>query len=291
MRIALVFDRNRPDTWGIYFLRAFESLGIAVEHFWLRDAEAIPRGFDLYLRVDHGSYDRDWPKLLKPSAFIVSDTHLFKPYQAIVRQARQYTTLFCGHRDGALRLRRMGLPATWLPAACDPEIHSADPQPPTYDLAYVGSEGGLARSIFLQSLRERYPRSFLDTADHRTMKQIYSCARIGINWGYGDFPERGTFNMRCFEIMAAGALCLTNAVSDGSVEELGFRDQEHLVLYRNPSDVPSLIDYYLVHETERAAIAAAGQQQTLAHHTYADRVATLLAHVGLMPVASESLSR
>ena len=84
--------------------------------------------------------------------------------------------------------------------------------------------------------------------------------------------------MRCFEIMAAGALCITNSVQDGSVERLGYQDREHLVLYRVPAEVPSLIDHYLSHEQERTAIAAAGVQQTLAHHTYTHRMAALLTH-------------
>ena len=117
MRIALIFDRRREDTWGLYFARALERLTVTVQHFWLRDADRIPRDFDLYLRIDHGSYERDLPRDLRPSAFIVSDTHLRKPFRAIRRQARQYTYLFCGHRDGAMRLRRLGMPAVWLPAA------------------------------------------------------------------------------------------------------------------------------------------------------------------------------
>jgi len=285
MRIAVIFDQRRDDTWGIYFLRAFRQLGVEVRHAWLRDARQLPATFDLYVRVDHGSYEQDMPPMHRPSVFIISETHLVKPFRAICRQASRYTYCFCGHRDGALRLKQRGIPAIWLAAACDPNLHHGPPQPLRYDVAYIGHEGGLARGIFLQSLRERYPRNYLKTAPYQQMPDIYGAARLGVNWGYGDFPDRNTLNMRCFEIMAAGALCLTPVVQDGSVEALGYRDREHLVLYRTPAEVPGLIDHYLNHEGERARIAAAGMQQTLAQHTYLHRVVALLAHVTGRPWA------
>lgn len=285
MRVAVIFDQHRDDTWGIYFLRAFRQLGVEVQHAWLRDAQQLASAFDLYVRVDHGSYEHDLPPTHRPSAFIISETHLAKPFRAIRRQAPRYTCCFCGHQDGARRLQRLGIPAVWLPAACDPELHHGPPQPVQYDVAYVGSEGGLARGIFLQSLRERYPRSYLDAAPYQRMPAIYGAARIGVNWGYGDFPDRNTFNMRCFEIMAAGALCLTPIVQDSSIEALGYRDREHLALYRTPAEVPGMIDYYLNHEEERARIAAAGMRHTLAHHTYTHRAAALLTHITRRPWA------
>lgn len=291
MRIALIFDQTREDTWGFYFLRAFRQLGVEIQHHWLRDADRIPAGLDLYVRVDHGSYERDLPPALTPSVFVISDTHLTKPFAAIRRQAPRYTWCSCGNRDGAQRLQQQGIPAIWLPSGCDPEIHRGPPRPADqsesrggprpaqYDVAAVGYEGGLARSLFLQSLRERYPRHYLDTAPYQQMREIYGSAKIGVNWGYGDFPDRNTFNMRCFEIMAAGALCLTPVVQDGSVEALGYQDRESLALFHSPQEVPALIDYYLSHDAERARLAAAGARHTLDHHTYVHRAAALLTHV------------
>ena len=42
------------------------------------------------------------------------------------------------------------------------------------------------------------------------------------------------------------------------------------------SSCKAKIDYYLSHETERAAIAAAGQNRTLAEHTYLHRMRALM---------------
>lgn len=276
MRIALIFDAERADTWGIYFQRALAQFPVEVTHCWYRDLPRLTGSFDFYFRIDHGSYDFPWPRNRAPAAFIVSETHLAKPFQAIRREAGRYAALFCGHREGALRLARQGFAAHWSPCGCDPALHVAAPQPPRWDFAYVGHDVGLARNIFLQSLRERFPNSYVGTAPHTAMASIYGAARIGVNWGFGDFPGRETFNMRVFEVMAAGALLLTNAVRDESIERLGYRDRRHLVVYRDPREVPSLIEYYLAHESERAAIAGAGQDHTLRHHTYAHRVADIL---------------
>ena len=42
MKLALIFDKTRPDTTGGYFERACRTLGVAADHWWLRDAERIP---------------------------------------------------------------------------------------------------------------------------------------------------------------------------------------------------------------------------------------------------------
>ena len=46
----------------------------------------------------------------------------------------------------------------------------------------------------------------------------------------------------------------------------------HFVLYRRPSELFELIDFFLSHDDERRRIAEAGYRQTLAHHTYLHRV-------------------
>ena len=64
--------------------------------------------------------------------------------------------------------------------------------------------------------------------------------------------------MRMFEVMAAGALLVTNALANTDLEALGFEDRRHLVLYRRPEELLPLIDHYLAHEAEREALSEAG---------------------------------
>ena len=78
--------------------------------------------------------------------------------------------------------------------------------------------------------------------------------------------------MRCFEIMACGALLLLNEVPGNTHRELGMIPGTHFVLYRHPKELFERINYFLSHEEERQRIAEAGYQETLARHTYLHRV-------------------
>jgi spore maturation protein CgeB len=51
-----------------------------------------------------------------------------------------------------------------------------------------------------------------------------------------------------------------------------FEPGKEVVAYRSVEACAELIQYYLVHEDERAAIARAGQERTLQEHTYYHRM-------------------
>ena len=276
MRVALVFDRDREDTIGIYFQRAFRHTRHRVDHFWLRDAARIPDDYDLYFRIDHGDYRHDLPSRLRPRAFWVCDTHLEQSYKRIVRQAPRYDVVFCALREGAKRLRRRGVEALWIPgAACDPELHRQLPLPRIYDVGFVGHDGGVPRKLYLQALRERYANSWIGQAPHLRLSEIYSQTKIGFNYAI----RNETLTMRAFEVMACGALLLSNPVDPEALTRLGARAGEHFVVYRTPTELFGLIDRYLAHDREREAIAACGQQLALSRHTYWHRLQQMLPHL------------
>ena len=276
MRLALIFDRAREDTIGIYFQRAFKHTRHRVDHFWLRDAERIPADYDLYFRIDHGDYRSDLPSRLHPRAFWVSDTHREKPFRQIARQARRYHIVFCAMREGARRLRQRGVEALWIPGgACDPEIHRQLPLPRVYDIGFVGSDGGIPRKFFLQELRERSPSCWIGPAPYQRIAQIYSQSKLGFNYAI----RNETLTMRAFEIMACGAMLLTNPVDPEALTRMGAREGEHFVVYRSPHELFRLIDRYLARESERLAIAARGQQLALSRHTYWHRLQQMLPHL------------
>ncbi|MBI4341312.1 MAG: glycosyltransferase family 1 protein [Candidatus Omnitrophica bacterium] len=272
MPIALIFDKRRDDTTGSYYERACAALGIAAEHWWLRDAGRLPQGYELYVRFDQGDeYLTPLAPTHRPRIFVAFDTHLPHSWKKIRRIAPSYDLVACCHRDAAERLRN-GL---WLPVACDAQVHQSPPGLARgRDVAFIGTSGGVPRKFFLQALRERYPNSFIGAADYREMGTIYGAARVGFNYSIA-----GDLNMRVFEVMAAGSLLVTDALPSGDLSRLGFEDRRHLVLYRTPSEAFKMIDHYLAHPTERQAIASAGQRLALAEHTYAHRLKTLLSTV------------
>ena len=121
-RVALIFDTiQRPETAGVYCRRALEKL-VAVEHFQLHEMDRVPRqGFDLYLNIDDGLRYR-LPAELRPCAFWAIDTHL--TFDRCREKAPGFDVVFAAQRDGVELLRGIGVSsASWLPLACDPEIH------------------------------------------------------------------------------------------------------------------------------------------------------------------------
>lgn len=268
MRIALIFDKLRPDTLGGYVERACREEGIACDHEWTRHAERLPRsGYDLYLRIDHGDYIFDLPDDLHPKVFYASDTHLPKSWASIRRVAPRYELVCCVHRDGAERLPN----GAWVPVACDPSLHWDPTAVAREDVAFVGTDGGVPRKFYLQALRERYPSSFIGLAPHTELGRRYGQAKIGFNYSI-----RHDINMRMFEVMAAGAMLLTNRLPHEDLARLGLRDGQHYTTYGDPRELWRQMEYYLSHDEERRAIAAAGRQHVHQHHTYRHRLRRIL---------------
>jgi len=272
-KIALIFNKERSDTVGIYFERAFENIPCSVTHFWTRDAHEISFDYDLYLRIDHGDYKYDVPAGFYPKAFYAIDTHLKKPFKKMVRQLWHYDIIMCAQKEGALRLSRaLKRPCYWVPLGCDPLIHKKCDTEKTKDICFVGTFGkkGL-RPLLLGELRARYKNSFIGQADFMDMAQLYSGAKIGFNYSLNN-----DINMRMFEILSCGAFLLTNAISDNGFAEI-IEEGRHLITYKDRRDLFAKIDYYLKNSHARARIAEEGHRHARAHHTYAARVARMLA--------------
>jgi len=271
MRLALIFDKQRPDTTGGYFERACRRLGLACDHWQLCDAERIPADYALYLRIDHGDdYAVRLPARLRPAVFYAIDTHLAHSWRKIRAAAGWYDLVFCAQRAAARRLPG----AEWLPLASDEDLHSTAGRAPEWDVAFIGTDGGVPRKFYLQVLRERYPKHYIGAAEHTALGSIYSRARIGFNYAIAN-----DVNMRVFEVLAAGTLLVTNALPHDDLEALGLQDGRHLALYRSPQELFATIDRFLAQEDARRVIAQAGCELVRAHHTYTHRVRHLLARV------------
>ena len=272
MRLALIFNKTRADTIGIYFERACRSLGIPYDHWWLRDAARIPREYDLYLRIDHGDdYTVALPDHLRPQVFYAIDTHLRHSWRKIQKEATRYDAVFCCHREAIFHLPR----AEWLPVACDPSlIEPVIPEGHGFDVAFIGTDGGTPRKFILQALRERYTQSLIGKAPHTQIMTIYRQAKIGFNYSI-----RGELNMRLFEVLGAGALLVTNAPRHPEeLALLGLDSGVHLVIYHRPLEIFECIDAWLSQEQEEERLRIAHRGMTLAHerHTYVHRLQSLL---------------
>jgi GT2 family glycosyltransferase/2-polyprenyl-3-methyl-5-hydroxy-6-metoxy-1,4-benzoquinol methylase len=269
-RIAVAFDdRPRPETTGFYVRRALQRLVPQVAHLRPDQLENVSPGeYDAFLRVDDGT-SAPWPQNLGPTAWWAIDTHL--DYPRALAAAEPAQVVFAAQRDGAERLRADGIAtATWLPLACDPEIHAPTGEPLQWDWGFVGNLFPGPRTELLQALAAALPNGFAGRAYFAEMASVYSRCRLAFNRSL-----ENDVNMRVFEALACGPLLLTNDLADNGLEEL-FQHERHLVTYHSAEELRDRARFYLAHESLRQKIATAGQALVRERHTYAHRVATML---------------
>ncbi len=193
-----------------------------------------------------------------------------------LRLAPLFDYLFVAHR-GAVELfqsARSGLPAHWLPIGCDPEVHRDHHVERIYDIGFVGqyNRSYPERVAILDALSARYHMNDFRRAYYMDdMARIYSQSKIVVNISHSD----KILNMRIFEVPPTGAMLLTQASTENGQTEL-LRDGEHFVTFTDLDDLLQKADYYLTHDDERDRIARQGQAHVLAHHTYAQRMTTML---------------
>lgn len=101
------------------------------------------------------------------------------------------------------------------------------------------------------------------------MFRVLGRSKITINQ-HIDIAKNYANNMRLFEATGMGSLLITDWKDN--IAEL-FEPGKEVVCYKSTDECLELIKYYLTHEEERAAIAAAGQRRTLQSHSYAQVVA------------------
>jgi spore maturation protein CgeB len=104
------------------------------------------------------------------------------------------------------------------------------------------------------------------------MYRVLRAARIAVN-RHGAIAGKYANNMRLYEATGVGAMLLTEAK-----ENLGelFESGVEVETYATEDELVEKTNYYLQHEEERRAIAAAGQARTLSDHTYARRMSELI---------------
>ncbi len=275
MKIALIFEKKRPDTMGIYFERALKILGHDIVHFSPEYINNIKPEYDFYFRVDDGYYNYLIPERLRPRVYYVSDTHLRGPFKKIKKHISRgaYDLVFCPMLKEIGVLKNISpVDVIWMNVGCDPEVHKRLDIERKYDIGFVGNDGGIPRKFYLQEIRERYPNSCIGKADYREISPVYSASKIGFS-----FAIRGEcFTMRNYEVMACGAMLLMKRLRDDSAERAGFIDRKHLVIFDGPEDLFELIEYYLKNKKERQEIAENGYRLTVAKHTYTQRLSDML---------------
>ena len=105
----------------------------------------------------------------------------------------------------------------------------------------------------------------------REMPVVFRQSRINLNISRRRI--KSGIPLRAFDIMGSGGFLLSNFQADFLDS---FVPEEDFVYYESREDLLQKIDYYLVHEEERQAIARNGHDKVAAAHTYRHRIKEIL---------------
>ena len=192
------------------------------------------------------------------------------------------------------RFRALGVGSEYFRIGFDPRIlDDLNDAPPDRDLVFVGALNRLhhrrGNGVFNRAARHvpiefwgydlrgwppwsRIRRGYRGQAWGLEMYGLLRDARISLNRHIAE-AEGHANNMRLYEATGVGSFLLTDEGSN--LAEL-FESGSEVVTYADVDDLVEKARYFLAHEDERAAIAAAGQARTLRDHTYEVRMRELV---------------
>ncbi len=233
--------------------------------------EKLPQGWepDLFLWVETGlgGLPPDLHEHTIPKACYLIDTHIHLEKHTEI--ARKFDFVFLAQKGYVDALKRAGIErVTWLPLACDPEIHGPKEGGKSHDVGFVGSVTAVhkRRKALLDSIGEHFDlcveRKFMDE-----MAEVYARSRMVFNNALNE-----DLNMRVFEALCSGSLLLTDAAC--GLKDL-FEEGKHYAEYIDDTLIET-IQYYLDRPNERERIATEGRKEVLTRHTYAHRARQML---------------
>jgi spore maturation protein CgeB len=102
---------------------------------------------------------------------------------------------------------------------------------------------------------------------------VYRKAKIAID--INRMVIRNGFTQRVFDVPASGGFLITSSkpVVNEYFETSG--PNQELAAFKSLKDITDLIDYFLIHDDKRLAIAERGMQKVVSNHTYNHRIAEM----------------
>lgn len=279
--IGIVYDGGIRDNGTPYYARVALAKVSGKDPEWWSEATPIDdlKGCRFLLHVDDGRDDLPVDGLPHPWGYWIIDSHLGPDIR--IEKARRADIVWCAQKPFVERLASEGIPASWLPLACEPLHHPTAEElipdastPIRWDLAFVGfmqNPASSSRVSFLHSLFEAFPNSWLAHGYfHADMAHLYHQARIGIN-----HAVRDDLNMRFFELASAGVPQLADRRMVG-LKALGFTPSVHFIPYESSAEAIEQVRFWLPREDARFRIAKAAHDVVRSAHTYEHRVRQML---------------
>ena len=226
----------------------------------------------------------------------------FAPHPGTVDLARAVDVFYTTYRGQVDDYRALGIKdVRFLPQGLDPERDRPAPSADRYacDVSFVGSGGFPHRWQVLRAvagvaeLQIRGPGwkgappdlPVAGGAVHgRTFSQVVASAAISL--GAHALPTQihddASASNRMWKILGAGGFYLGEYVP--GIEQMAVGGK-HCAWFTDAADAQTQVRDWLARPDDRRRIAAAGRAHALAHHTYAQRLETLLSDRSYDPTA------
>lgn len=103
------------------------------------------------------------------------------------------------------------------------------------------------------------------------MPKVFHASKINLNFTIPNI--KSGIPLRIWDVLGSGGFLLTNYQAEIPYY---FKEGEDLVCFDGIDDMQEKITYYLAHEEERKQIAQNGYEKVKEHHSYIDRIQTML---------------
>ena len=197
--------------------------------------------------------------------------------------------------------RKQGIPAYWLPEACDPDAHRPMPPPqnsPAFQSTFIGTIKGIQpREDFLVELRQllgggihffgSHPGRLAGPTHHGRTDEFtglndnealaHVVGRSLVNVDHQRNPELSrTYGARMWRTLAMNGCLITNKIN-------GLRQDFNgcVATYDDAADAARLVSELAADPARRQRMGLEGRRLVVERHTFRHRVAELLDQVGL----------
>jgi len=236
-----------------------------------REIPKVAGDFDLvvisenYPDADGGWDWWDWSSIKTPKCFWAIDTHLVDYRQWI----RNSNIGFVGYNNRQHLQNQRDVHGFWLPYGLSLDVYdNLLPTSKTDDVVFIGGLNK-SRSKLLKKYGIKHRTAYGDEYI-RSMQSAKICFNKSISTD---------LNAKYFEIVGSGSFLLTN-YNRHFIDCFGLRGVVGKCFYRYDWDIGRKINYFLKHDDEREHIAFLMREHALLHHTFDDRLRTLVQHCG-----------
>ncbi|WP_417886311.1 glycosyltransferase family protein [Zunongwangia sp.] len=193
------------------------------------------------------------------------------------RQSMLFDYAFIFHPEYDELLKKQGHSgAILLPHAVETNLYPSFNKNRTIEVGWVGRLDGSFyknRKEQVEAISRKFTmNNIFRFYNRKELIEVYTNSKIAVNISRDDYMIDA--NLRCFEIMASGALLLTKMPTE--LTALPLNEGEHFVGYTDTENLLAKIEYYLEHDSERIQIALNGYKAVNEKHDFYHRAAKII---------------